>query len=106
MKQQINTGYKIKKQENDDWTSSSSIEIKKPYVISKTGNAYGMWIASSSASSGDCVMALDYKGVISSVNIDFSNGMKWMGFRPIVCLKSEIQLQKNEDGNYEIVNQQ
>ncbi len=100
-----NKGYQIKKQESNSWKNSiiSMLEREKPYVISETTNAGGMWLASPSCYAEYCIMDLSSEG---SIGYDTPADTTQNGFRPIVCLKSEIQLQKSDDGNYEIVNQQ
>ncbi len=98
-----NTGYQIKKQESDDWSLSISdmLETEKPYVISDETNAITMWIASPSNIGSNFVMYVTFNGILGYWGYNDTGN----GFRPIVCLKSEIQLQKSDDGNYTIVNQ-
>ncbi len=99
-----NTGYQIKKQASDSWSYgiSSMLKTEKPYVISETTNAYAMWLASPSAYGSSSVMDVYSNGDVSGASYDNDR----LGFRPLVCLKSDIHLEKSEDGNYTIVEQQ
>lgn len=69
------------------------------FVINSKDNAYGMWLASPSANAPNRVMAVDSIGDVS-YRASFSSTN--YGFRPLVCLKSDVQLQKNADGSYTI----
>ena len=81
--------------------------LEKPYVITETDHARGMWLASPSTYvSGICILTCNYKGTIGTSSTGFKNvttNVTEAGFRPLVCLKSDIQLQKSEDGNYTII---
>ena len=58
------------------------------FVISSTSKAGGMWVSSPSASSENYVMYVGYDGRVShdsSISDDY-------GFRPVVCLKSGVNL--------------
>ena len=57
-----------------------------------------MWVASPSAYHINDLMIVDYYGKVGWNSYDF----RYLGFRPIVCLKSDTQLIKNEDGSYTI----
>ena len=66
------------------------------YVISDTSKAYAMWLGSPSAySTDDLVNVYDFGGV-SSNHYGYLNP----GLRPLVCLKSDIRLEKQSDGTY------
>ena len=71
-------------------------------TILDSGNKSGanaMWLASPSSHYGDGVMYVNYGGYVAT--IDSSNA--GIGFRPLVCLNSNILLNKNEaTGDYEI----
>ncbi len=70
------------------------------YVISSLEKAHAMWLASPSANgTNGSVMYANYNGSVLS-NF-FDNGI--IGFRPLVCLNSDVQLQKNLDGTYTIL---
>jgi len=58
-----------------------------------------MWVASPSATHPYDVMDVYYLGHVG--NIDYNYGS--IGFRPLVSLKSDSQLQKNADGTYTIL---
>lgn len=66
------------------------------YVIKDTTKANAMWVASPSANNTDNVMYVYCSGLV--LNNDYNGN--YIGFRPLVCLKSDVQLQKNADGTY------
>ena len=107
-KAESSTGYKISWNKGSTWdtyisSSSDYLKTEKPYVISEKTNAYAMWLASPSAGTSNDVVSVDYTGIVRNYDgySNYSNG-----FRPLVCLKSDIHLEKSEDGNYTIVEQQ
>ena len=61
----------------------------------------GYWIASPSAHSDITLMSVSSSGWIG-VQSEYARADSF-GFRPVVCLKSEIQLEKVENGKYKIV---
>lgn len=66
------------------------------YVKKSANNTSGMWVASPSCYSNHYIMKVSNDG---SVHFDdFSNNMP--KFRPIVCLKSDVYLEGQEDGTY------
>ena len=65
-------------------------------------NAYGMWLASPSAHGTGIVLAVDCSGNVNNYGYNGNIG----GFRPLVSLKSDVQLQKNADGSYTIKQEQ
>ena len=73
------------------------------YVITDKTKAQGMWLASPCAFGGAAMVDLEEEGKIWSFDW---NAYAWSaespGFRPVVCLNSDVQLQKNADGSYTI----
>ena len=63
-----------------------------------------VWVASPSVGDTNTVTSVNYKGDVSP-NHYFNNSFysNTIGFRPLVSLKSDIQLQKNADGTYTIL---
>ena len=98
------TGYQISTNGGSTWkdymtTSSEYLKTSdRTYVISSTSNASGYWVASPSANYSGFVMYVRYDGY---VDYDYYN-YTYCGFRPLVCLKSDVTLQKNSDGSYTI----
>ncbi len=96
-----NTGYQIRKTSSDSWftgigsmlTTSDSL-----YVITKQTDALAYWLASPSAYNPNGVMYVDYDG---NVTIGTYNDINY-GFRPLVCLKSDVTLEKVSDTEYAI----
>ena len=97
-----NIGYEISKDNGENWSSYyvKMFDISDNlYVISNSLKAEGMWIASPSYYNAYNMMALQLDGNVT--NYSYSNNNLY-GFRPVVCLKSDIKLQKNSDGTYAI----
>ena len=91
-----NVGYEISKDGGVNWALYYNEMLSTSdnlYVISSSTNAYAMWLASTSASDG-CVLDVDINGRV------FNNGYtdNRIGFRPLVCLNSNIQLEIDGDG--------
>ena len=99
------TGYQISVDGGSNWntyisSSSDYLDSSDPtYVINSTSNAYGMWVASPSGTGTNNVMYVYYIGRVynTSYNADLN------GFRPLVSLKSDVQLKKTGDNTYEII---
>ena len=93
-------GYQISTDNGANWknnmTTSSEYLDKEDslYVIKLQTNASYMWVASTSASNPAYVMYVTYDGGVGYVS--YSN--TYIGFRPLVCLKSDVRLQETETG--------
>ena len=93
------TGYQIRKTSSDSWANyvSSMLSTSDPlYEITSTSNAMGYWLAS--PDTYELVMNVYYIGYVNAYF--YSNDCK--GFRPLVCLKSNVKLQKVSDTQYAI----
>ena len=64
------------------------------YVLPTSKGAAAMWLASPSANNTNRVVHVYYSG---NVGYDTYNS-NYAGFRPLVCLKSNVQLQESGDG--------
>ena len=73
-------------------------KVYRPETSSTNANAY--WLASPSASRANHVMYVTYGGDVYYSDYGSSN----YGFRPLVCLKSNVQLVKTGDRQYRIKN--
>ena len=96
------TGYQIRKTSSDDWSNSIGSMLTTSdqlYVITKTSDAYAYWLASPSADRPNCVMNVYCNGDVSYDNYSNFSGN---GFRPLVCLKSDVTLEKVSDTEYAI----
>ena len=95
-------GYQIRKTSpSDSWANNvySMLSTSDPlYVIPLAFDAYAYWVASPSANGTNAVMLVNYNG---DVNINYY-GINGNGFRPLVCLKSNIKLQKVSNTQYAI----
>ena len=91
------TGYYISWTEGGtDYLITGLDTSESLYGISDEFKAYAMWLASPAAFVSYELMQADGYGEVCS---DFSS---WdlKGFRPLVCLNSDIQLEKQTDGKY------
>ena len=96
------TGYKI----SSDGGESFGYYIKNSsdylnaaddlYVIDETNNASAMWVASPSAGNSNVVCKVRYDGNVG----DYGYSSNVVGFRPLVCLQSNVQLEKQQDGSF------
>lgn len=102
-----NIGYFIRKNSNEEWTGRISGlfgTTDELYTINNKNNALSYWIASPSNYSsneydlGNFLLSTYYSG---SVTYSFYNA-KDIGFRPVVCLKNNINLILQKDGTYKI----
>ena len=99
-----NTGYQIRKTSKDTWAnyvSSMLTTNDSLYVITSQTNALAYWLASPSAGDTDSVMGVRYDG---GVDTYYSSGFSSDsgGFRPLVCLQSNVTLEKVSDTEYAI----
>ena len=92
------TGYEISKDGGDNWATYYSEMLSTSdslYVISNyTNNAAAMWLASPSADDPTYVMNVLCNGYVYYYRYYYTD----IGFRPLVCLKSDIQLEADGDG--------
>lgn len=97
-----NAGYYVKWSDDTSYTffvaNLTKDDFNKIYINSDQSKATGMWLASPSASSGN-VLVTRYDGSLQR----YSYSQNLFGFRPVVCLKSGVNLLNNGDGTYKIV---
>ena len=94
------TGYEISKDGGINWDiyySGMLSTIEDLYVLPQNKGANAMWLASPSAGSESSIMSVSYGGGVSYGEFDFAAVV----FRPLVCLNSNILLNKVAD-TYEI----
>ena len=92
------TGYQIrvdgKGWKNFTDLSSDFIDINDNlYVLQQKTEADSMWVASPSAIDISSLLLISYNGNICTSSFSHTD----IGFRPLVCLNSSVQLQKFED---------
>ena len=95
------TGYQIRKTSSDSWSTGIGSMLKTSdslYVITKQTDALAYWLASPSAYSTNFVMIVYCNGNVYTSSYNFSRN----GFRPLVCLKSDVTLEKVSDTEYAI----
>ena len=91
------TGYEISKDGGTNWATGYSGMLSTSdslYVITSQTNAAAMWLASPSANDTYYVMSVYCSGDVKF----YYYGYAYSGFRPLVCLKSDIQLEADGDG--------
>ena len=92
------TGYKISKDGGVNWADlySGMFSTSEPlYVLSSSSGALAMWLASPSARDSDRVMFVTYNGSLDYASYNYDV----IGFRPVVCLNSEVSITDNGDGS-------
>ena len=96
-----NTGYQIRKTSKDTWAdyvSSMLTTNDSLYVITSKTNAFAYWLASPSAISTGTVMRVGSSGGVNTSSYNYDGS----GFRPLVCLQSNVTLEKVSDTEYAI----
>ena len=95
-------GYGVKLNTGSSYSSSVSglpqNDFNQIYIKSDTSKARGMWLASPSSTNSSRLMLARYSGSVGSNAYDSTD----FGFRPLVCLKSDVRLKKTSDGVYAI----
>ena len=79
---------------NSSQSSSDCLSSDSLYALPESKEAYAMWVASPSAGDTSFVVNVSYGSAVSYNSYDFNGS----GFRPLVCLKSNVQLQESGDG--------
>ena len=82
---------------NSSYLISGVDTTDSTYLISSTSKANAMWLASGSRYHVNCLYEVRYNGQIGYYNDYYAEDI---GFRPIVCLSSDVKLTDNEDGTY------
>lgn len=98
------TGYQITQTatRNNGWANNissmvSTSDTNKLYVSeSAKTNASGYWLTSPSADHTNCIMYTNFEGTVNSNGY----GSDIFGFRPLVCLNSNVKLERQENGTY------
>ncbi len=92
------TGYQISEDGGANWANyydGMFNTSERLYVLSSAFRALAMWLASPSAHGSNHVMFLNDNGMIAYNTYTYGT----IGFRPVVSLKSEISIIKNDDGS-------
>ncbi len=99
-----NVGYEISKDGGSNWANYYSEMLKDDdndlYKINTTARAQGMWLASPTFAGTESIMLTNCNAYVSANGYSYTH----IGFRPIVCLKSNVELEEQEDGSYKIMN--
>ena len=95
------TGYYVSWTEGGTDYSISGLDTSESlYVISDSTDAYAMWLASPSAASSSYMMRVTSSGYVNQYYYYHSTYSSNPGIRPLVCLKSGVQLEKQSNGKY------
>lgn len=97
-------GYEMSIDNGVNWKSyySSILNSKDSlYVIELNEEAHGLWISSPSIKSETCLWWIDWNGKMDWNSC--TNNTKSLGCRPVICLNSNVKLQKNNDNTYTIL---
>ena len=100
-----NIGYQIRKSSNEEYTKNINGMINTSdslYVLPSNSGANGMWLASPSIDHSSHIMFSHSNGSVS-YSAAWETTMTHLGFRPLVCLNSNVSLNWNEQEQiYEI----
>ena len=93
-------GYHLSKDGGSSWSDYCSLMLNENdtlYVLGSGTNsgANALWLASPSTITAEHLIPIDYYG--SACYYDYNNGD--VGFRAVVCLKSNVEIQRNDDGS-------
>lgn len=103
-----NNGYSIKWSTDYDYSSDFGLyglqKNDNLYVINSTDRDYHTWLASPASSNyTDYLIVITYDGrLYGDYYCGYAGGNMPNGFRPIICLKSDVKLIKQSDGTYNI----
>ena len=93
------TGYQISNDDGPSWSTSYANMLSTSgglYVITSTSNAYNYWVSSPSRSYAYTLMAVNNSGNLAGIDLAGTNA----GFRPLVCLSSDVKFEQLDDGNF------
>ncbi len=96
------TGYLVKWSDSTGSPSDSvsgAEDDEDLYYITDYDKCSYMWLASPSAYDSSNLVRVSFTGLVGSDYLYFYSYVN-TGFRPLVCLQSEIQLEKQTDGTY------
>lgn len=96
------TGYQIKWSDGSYGTYVSGLtqdDYNSIYIKSDTSKAYGVWLASPPANGSYGLFDAYFNGNVGNSRYDDSN----LGLRPLVCLKSSVQIERVDSDTFRIV---
>ena len=99
-------GYQVRSSSTASWANyldSGSIAadtdtVNSPYIVTDSTKTYGYWLASPSAYNDYYVMLVNYNGSVTCNTFESTS----YGFRPLVCLKSNFQLEKTQKNGKDV----
>ena len=92
-------GYQLSDNGGSSWVDNiySLSTSDNLYVITSTSNAFGYWVSSPSVAA-NLVMTSDSSGLVGGNVVKHTR----YGFRPLVCLSSDVKFEQLSDGNFAI----
>ena len=94
------TGYKVKWSTDSSFSNNiTGLDTDNDLYVLENANAFGMWVASPSAYKASYVMVVGSYGCVNSNPYSYA----YNGARVLVSLKSNIRIEKIEEGRYQIV---
>lgn len=96
----VSSGYQVRDSKNSTYTTYiANMFDDSLYSLSSSDGAIAMWLSSISyASKGNGICGINSDKAIGSYSTDYNCN----GFRPVVCLKSSVSLEKTTDDHYNI----
>lgn len=91
------TGYQVSIDDGTSWADNYDKMLDENdslYVIKSQSFANVMWVASPSAAYTNSLMYVNHSGTVSYGAYSYDT----LGFRPVICLKQNARLEKNENG--------
>ena len=94
-----NIGYQFKSDSGYTFILQLSVPDDSLYTINSMDKAEYMFLASpANENYGTCLIDMSFAGNFIYDRYD----ARYVGFRPLVCLNSDVELKKNDDGSYTI----
>ena len=97
------TGYQVSNNGGASWANNIANMLSTTdslYVLTDQAAALGYWVSSPSANNINYVMLVNYTGNVN--NASCHDSLALLGFRPLVCLSSDVKLEQLSDGNFAI----
>lgn len=104
-------GYELKWNTDGSYSTSITMDYNKIneeslYFINNSERALAYWIASPSYTDDSTIFGVYCDTITDVIGLwdGYYHNANNVGICPVVCLKSNIQLQKQADGSFQIVN--
>ena len=95
------TGYQVSNNGGASYSDSMSLAtLDSLYVLTDQTAAEGYWVSSPSGQTTDHVMSVYFNESVYNCYCRYLDAP--VGFRPLVCLSSDVKLELQQDGNFAI----